>query len=124
MQTRVRWLAALSSLTLATAALAGLRVERLRCEHLENPLGIDAAQPRLSWILDSTGRGQKQTAYQILVASSAENLKADRGDLWDSGKVPSDQTAFIIYGGQPLASRQEYFWKVRAWDKDGKPSAW
>jgi len=101
-----------------------MRVDRLRCEYLENPLGIDIAQPRLSWILNSSERGQKQTAYQILAASSADILKKDQGDLWDSGKVASDQTTFVVYGGQPLASRQACFWKVRSWDKDGKPSAW
>src|ERR1041385_5804042 len=124
MQNSVRRLAAFFALTSALSALAGARGERLRCEHLEDPLGIEVAKPRLSWILDSTERGQKQTAYQILVAGSEVNLKQDSGDLWDSGKVPSDQTAFITYGGKPLASRQECFWKVRAWDKDDKPSAW
>jgi alpha-L-rhamnosidase len=103
---------------------AGLRVDRLRCEYLENPLGIDAAQPRLSWILDSTERGQKQTAYQILAASSADLLKKDRGDLWDSGKISSDQTTFVAYDGKPLAARQACFWKVRSWGQDGKPSPW
>jgi hypothetical protein len=118
-----RWLVILLFVC-AGDAFAGLRVDRLRCEYLENPLGIDAAQPRLSWILDSNERGQRQTAYQILAASSADELKKDRGDLWDSGKVSSDQTTFVTYGGKPLASRQACFWKVRSWDQDGQPSPW
>ena len=108
----------------AFSALAGLRVAQLRCEYLENPVGIDTARPRLSWILDSSERGQKQTGYQVLVASSAAQLEKNHGDLWDSGEVFSDQTTFIAYGGNPLAARQECFWKVRSWDKDGKAAPW
>jgi len=98
----------------------------LRCEYLVNPLGIDRVKPRLSWILhvnDHT-RGQKQIACQILVASSEENLHADTGDLWDSGKVKSDQTNQIEYNGKPLTSRMRCYWKVRIWDKDSLASAW
>ena len=62
----------------------------LRCEFRENPSGIDVPKPRFSWkFKDSTIRGQSQSAYQILVASSEELLKKDKGDLWDSGKVVS-----------------------------------
>ena len=78
---------ALSSLVLpAIASGADLAVTSLRCEYLKNPEGIDIAQPRLSWKLTSQLRGQKQTAYQVLVASSAEVLEEGKGDLWDSGK--------------------------------------
>ena len=83
------------------------------------PLGIDVLQPRLSWILSSSQRGQRQTAYQILVASSLTALARNKGDLWDSGKVASDQSTQVVYAGQPLQSRQACYWKVRAWDKDG-----
>ena len=96
----------------------------LRCEHLDNPLGIDATQPRLSWMLQSNERGVKQTAYQILVASSAAKLKSDQGDLWNSGKVFSDQSVLVAYAGNPLATRTEFFWKVRVWDASGKASSW
>ena len=74
-------------------ALASLSPDRLRCEYLDNPLGIDTPQPRLSWVLESKQRAEKQTAYQILAASSEALLKSDTGDLWDTGKVASDQTA-------------------------------
>ena len=99
-------------------------IDKLRCEYLENPLGIDIAKPRLSWILVSTGRGQGQTAYRILVASSKEKLAKDAADLWDSGKINSDRSIHIEYDGLPLKSRQECYWKVRIWDKDGKASKW
>jgi alpha-L-rhamnosidase len=112
------------SLLLGSAALAEMNVARLRCEYLENPLGIDVVRPRLSWTLQSPERGQKQTAYQVLVASSPEALGQDRADLWDSGRVASDRSVHVEYDGKRLASYQACWWKVRAWDKDGKPSAW
>lgn len=103
---------------------AGVSPVGLRCEYLSNPTGIDEAQPRLSWRVESPERGQKQTAYRLLVASSAETLDAGQGDLWDSGKAPSADTVNIPYAGQPLTSRQTAWWKVQAWDKDGQASAW
>ena len=109
--------------TLAAHA-AGLKPVALRCEYAVNPLGVDVSAPRLFWIVESKERGQKQTAYQILVASSSEKLAKDRGDLWDSGKVASDETIQIPYAGEPLKSSQQVFWKVRVWDADGKVSAW
>ncbi len=100
------------------------RVEDLRCEYLKDPLGIDTTEPRLSWTVQSQQRAQRQTAYEVLVASSPERLKQDQGDLWQSGKVASDETAQVVYAGKPLGSRQACFWKVRAWDRDGKPGDW
>ena len=103
---------------------AGLAVSTLRCEYLPNPLGLDASQPRLSWRVESEERGQRQTAYQIVVAGSPAALNRAGDLLWDTGIVPSDQTAQIAYAGAPLASRQECHWRVRVWDQDGQPSAW
>lgn len=99
-------------------------VTSLRCEYRENPLGIDVAQPRLSWVIESNRRGERQTAYQVLVASTPEILAQDRGDLWDSRKVSSEQSVLVEYGGKPLGSRMRCHWKVRIWDQDGKMSAW
>ena len=79
----------------------------LRTEYLVDPLGIDVEQPRLSWTLSSSRNGEKQTAYQILVAGSPANLAKDTGDLWDSKKVDSGATAQIAYAGRPLTSRSE-----------------
>jgi alpha-L-rhamnosidase len=101
-----------------------LVVENLRCEYRVNSVGLDVRQPRLSWTLASDQRGQKQTAYQIFVASSAETLAKDDGDLWDSGKVTSDQTMHLAYAGKLLQSRMRVWWKVRVWDKHGQASAW
>lgn len=110
-------------LLLATMSVpARLLPARLQCEYLDNPLGLDAQQPRLSWIDDSHQRAQKQSAYQILVASTAARLKANEGDLWDTGKVFSDQTLQVPYGGPALRSGQRCYWKVRVWDQDNRPS--
>jgi alpha-L-rhamnosidase len=99
-------------------------VKNLRCEYLKNPLGIDVVNPRLSWMMESGERGQKQTAYQILVASTPEILAKDQGDLWDSGKVASDQSHVIPYAGKPMQSEMPCFWKVMVWDREGTASPW
>jgi len=109
---------------MATATFATTTVADLRCDYAVNPLGVDSANPRLFWKLASGARGQRQTAYQILAASSEKNLARGTGDLWDSGKVDSAETIQIPYSGAVLKSSQQVFWKVRAWDKDGKISAW
>ncbi len=90
---------------------------RLECEARVNPLGVDAARPRLSWVLESAEKGQRQTAYRILVASKPELLQAGQGDLWDSGEVVSDETLSIPYSGKALASNQRCFWRVRTRDR-------
>ncbi len=100
-----------------------VRVTNLRCEYSADPLGIDVVQPRLSWKLDSPWRGQKQTAYQVLVASEEKRLVEDKADLWDSGKVASDQSIHVVYAGKPMAARTRCYWKVRVWDRDDKPTA-
>ncbi|GAA5125207.1 family 78 glycoside hydrolase catalytic domain [Luteolibacter yonseiensis] len=109
---------------LANPLLAEVTSTNLRCEYLTDPHGIEVRQPRLSWLVGSLERGEKQTAYQILVASSEELLAKDKGDLWDSGKVGGDATSQIVYQGAALASRSRCFWKVRSWDKGGEPSEW
>ncbi len=111
------------------ASAVATDLTHLRCESRVDPLGIDAAQPRLSWVMaESAGklavRGQRQTAYQVLVASSEKLLEKDQGDLWDSGKVASSQTIQVAYAGQPLAAHRRCHWKVRVWDKEGNPTAW
>jgi alpha-L-rhamnosidase len=107
-----------------------LAVTGLRCEYQDNPLGIDAVKPRLSWMITSNRRGILQDAYQVLVASSLETLNADNGDIWDSGKVNSRQSIQVVYQGKPLSSGRRYFWKVRVWDQEGgltaysQPAGW
>jgi alpha-L-rhamnosidase len=120
----LRYLLISSVFFTAVTCFSEIKTDHLRCEYLKNPIGLDVASPRLSWIITSSGRGEKQTAYQILVASSENLLAEDRGDIWDSGKVASDASIQIVYNGQSLASRQECFWKVRVWDPGDKPARW
>jgi alpha-L-rhamnosidase len=101
-----------------------LRAVDLRCEFDKDPQGVDVERPRLFWRVESSQRGQRQTAWQVLVASSSAVLARDRGDLWDSGRIATDQTAFVRYAGPPLASSQQVFWKARVWDRDGAQSPW
>lgn len=119
------WFAFSSFLLLATtASRASLSVGELRCEELKDPTGVDVAQPRLSWIITSSERDTKQSAYEILVATNEANLKPGRADLWDSGLVTSDASILVPYHGAPLTSRIACFWKVRVWDENGKASDW
>ena len=125
--TALLWLGLLALLTESatlTVAAKAPAPAGLRCEYLKNPLGIEATHPRLSWILTSDQRGQKQTAYQVLVASSEALLKRRKGDLWDSGKVASSETVDIPYAGRPLTSGEQCFWQVRVYDGRNKVSAW
>ncbi|MCJ7647403.1 MAG: glycoside hydrolase family 78 protein [Candidatus Lokiarchaeota archaeon] len=94
----------------------------LKCEYLVNPIGIDTISPRFSWLLDHEERNQKQSAYQILVASNKEHLKSNKGDLWDSGKTDSALHFNIIYEGASLNSDRFYYWTVKWWDKHGTES--
>ena len=110
--------------TAKASALTSLVPTDLRCEYVQNPLAVDAMHPRLFWKLQSSMRDQHQTAYQILVASSTKNLSKDKGNLWNSGKVASNETIQIPYSGRSLKSSQQVFWKVRVWDKNDKVSAW
>ncbi|HPA17367.1 MAG TPA: glycoside hydrolase family 78 protein [Verrucomicrobiae bacterium] len=115
------WAALLSSCGVGSGAGSPMD---LTCEHRRDPIGLDDAAPRLSWRLDDARRGAKQTAYRLLVATTAAALAKDSGDLWDSGRVASDQSVLVPYGGKALASRQRSYWKVMVWDGEGKPSPW
>jgi alpha-L-rhamnosidase len=110
--------------TNASSSLSTVTAGNLRCEHLLNPLGIDVNRPSLSWMMNSTGRGARQTAYQILVASSPTILSQNTGDLWNSGTIVSSQSVLVPYGGRTLASGEVCYWKVRVWDEKGNFSAW
>ena len=112
------------ALALGSAPAAEVKPVALRTEYLVNPLGLDAAAPRLQWQLVSDERGARQTAYHLLVASSAEKLAKPEGDLWDSGMVAGNASTQIAYAGKPLAAGDACFWKVRVWDQNHQPSRW
>lgn len=116
-----------SSAATATASrttAAPLRVTWLRTEYKENPIGIDAREPRLSWQFQSDARGVMQAAYEVRVARSERDLRDGRNLVWDSGRVASDESAHCPYKGPALQSAQRYYWQVRVWDTNGPASAW
>ena len=103
------------------------RPVNLKCEFNEHALGVDVARPNLSWTIETADpllRGFKQTAYQILVSTTSDMLKQDAGDLWDSGKVYSDQMSQVLYSGMALQSNQKCWWKVKIWNEKEEMSAW
>ena len=101
-----------------------MQVADLRCEYLKDPLGIDAPQPRLSWIAP--------------VRASAASGKPPTRCWWPrrpscstgTGRPLGQRQSGLRRDGpgglrrQAAGSRQACFWKVRAWDRDGQPSAW
>lgn len=99
-------------------------VDELMCEFQENPIGIDRAQPLLQWKIRDDRRGAKQTAWQVIISATREGADDGVGEVWDSGKVDSEQSVHIPYGGPVLESRNTYFWRVRIWDMNGEVSAW
>jgi alpha-L-rhamnosidase len=103
----------------ATNSLSGLK-----CEYKVDPLGLDVAQPRLSWQVSSKERGWLQTAYQVRVAQSQADLNQGKNLTWDSGKVASSESVHRVYAGPALESGRRYYWQVRVWDAQGQPSAW
>lgn len=101
-----------------------VQVVHLRCENQIEPLAIVADAPRLSWQMDQYRRGTRQTAYQVMVASSPELLKKGKADLWDSGKQQTDQSILVPYQGRDLKSGEKCYWKVRVWGESDKVTAW
>ncbi len=109
------------------AAKETLKPVNLKCEYQENPQVLDAMAPRLAWtnqLTDEGLRGEKQTAWQVCVASSKELLLSGESDLWDSGKVKEEGAPYIIYKGKALQSAQTCWWRVRVWNAKGKASQW
>lgn len=101
-----------------------LSAHHLRCQQLENPLGVDELNPKLSWQLQSSQQNVLQTAYQVLVADDEALLKKNIGNLWDSKKINSTASIQINYSGKALQPAKRYFWKIKVWDNKGNVSAW
>jgi alpha-L-rhamnosidase len=100
------------------AHLAAQNITDLRCEHLANPLGIDAPAPRLAWRMDDTRRGARQTAYRILADVDSAAVAGGGAAAWDSGRREGGD-ALVVWGGEKLSPRTRYWWRVQVWDKDG-----
>ena len=102
----------------------GIRIFDLRCNMLSNPWGTSTLTPNLSWKVANDHNGIQQKAYQIIAASSPQLTNEEQADLWNTGKVMSDECTWIKYKGKPLSSRSVVYWKVRVWDERGTESAW
>jgi alpha-L-rhamnosidase len=98
----------------------------LRCDAKAEPLAVVSDAPRLEWRLeaDARARGVMQSGYRVIVASSLSGLKGGHGDVWDSGRVASDESFGVVYRGRALEAEKEYFWKVMVWDERGVASPW
>jgi len=122
MKSKIIFLLALLSISAALSST--ISVTSLHTEGLTNPLGIDVEIPRFSWKLEATNEQNViQKSYQILVASSAENLVNNNGDVWNSGKILSDESIWVPFAGKVLESNAAYFWKVKVWTNKGE-SKW
>ena len=95
-------------------------VNYLRTEYLKHPLSVDLQHPRFAWNMESSKRGSRQKAYQILVAHSPKDLTGKKADMWNSKKISSDKSTNIAYEGKSLKSNQTYYWKVRVWNQKNK----
>ncbi len=93
----------------------------LTCESLTTPLGMDEPNPALSWRLEDARHGAAQTAYEIQVATSPALLNSAKPDVWNSGEIKSNQSVDVRYSGPALAAYTRYYWRVKTWDRDGKP---
>src|SRR5258708_18763077 len=101
-----------------SSAAHDLKISDLRFEHLREPFGIGGARPRLTWTIETSTRGWRQTAYEI---------KAERGDgqpRGGTGKVVSDQSVLVPWPFAPLASRERVVVRVRVWGAEGESSSW
>ena len=108
------------TLTTCIASASAGKPQHLTCDSLEHPLGIDSLQPMFSWQLQDDGFAARQTAYRIEVATKP-SLLSGKPDVWDSGRIPSDKSFGVAYGGPQLAASTRYYWRVQLWNKDGKP---
>ena len=109
--------------TSTAAASPTLSVTELKTNGLSQPLGIGDGTPDFSWRLNGAGRAATQSAYEVRVAATEPQL-ASGPYLWESGKVASSKQSDVVYGGDPLPSRQPAVWQVRVWDAAGEASAW
>jgi alpha-L-rhamnosidase len=100
------------------------RVDNLICEYKINPIAVDAANPRMSWKLITQDRNIQQTYYEIRVGTNAVSLTKGKDLIWTSGKVPSDESAHVYYGGPMLTSREKCYWQVRVWNNKNQVTPW
>jgi len=102
-----------------TATGQVLQVTDLKTEHLENPIGMDAPNPRFAWRILSDQNGMKQKTFQLLVGTDSTHIAQGKGNMWDSGMVESDEV-MTRYAGTSLSSCTRYYWKVNVTDENNQ----
>ncbi len=120
---RPLWVAVLllSVFVLMNPIYAKTSLTNLTCEYKTNPVGIDAENPRMGWIIESSDRGYMQSAYQVQVAKDKKSFK---NPVWDSGKIKSDESIHVVYDGPALESGTRYYWRAKVWDAKDKSTSW
>jgi alpha-L-rhamnosidase len=98
-------------------------IENLKCEYLNEPVGIDSPAPRFVWQITGNKTGIKQTAYEIIVGTDSLEVQSGAGNQWDSGKIKSVQS-LAIYSGNSFNPFTKYFWSIKTWDENDSPSKW
>ena len=101
-----------------------LSVQNLQCENRQDPLGVEAAYPALSWQLHNEQKNILQTAYQIIVGDDIDLLYKGIGNIWDSKKMLSNASIQVLYNGKKLIATKKYFWRVKVWDNKNNVSNW
>lgn len=108
----------------AASPSSPMRITALLCDHAINPAAVDQTRPTLGWTLASPRRGAHQSAYRVLVSRDPRTLRRGIGDLWDSGKIRSENMTGVVYGGTAPGSGDVCYWQVRVWDESDAPSPW
>ena len=103
---------------------AAIEPNRLQCEYMQNPLGIDTRSPRFGWNFSSSDRDQMQSAFELIVSERIQDIQQGKGTAWSTGKVNSSQSVQVEYKGSALRSFTKYYWSVRIYDQSGKASSW
>ncbi len=101
-----------------------LRPRDLLCEYASFPTRIDTPHPRFSWRIQSLHRGGKQSAYRIMIATEKKLLDQEAPDVWDSGRILSEQLLNNLYTGASLSADTQFYWCVKVWDRLGRESEW
>lgn len=109
---------------LSIAKKTELSVYNLRCENLQNPLGVNTLFPRFSWKINSTKNETEQKSFQLMVATDSVLLENDKANLWNSEVISSSESILVPYNGKPLKPGVFVYWKVRVWDESGEVSSW
>jgi alpha-L-rhamnosidase len=105
-------------------AASPIKIDQLFCEYLQNPLGIDIPAPRFGWLMSSSQRNQSQSAYEIIVSDNLNAIQQSNGNIWSTGKIASNNSTLVDYGGPALKSFTRYYWRVRVYDQNGEVSTW